>query len=132
MLRLIIYATTPNYQTLDNGFTVIYENNGTLVEDRMCYEFTGNDEAKITVLASKLRTPYDCLYATDTENVTQLRIPETDETVSLLVYAQNKSESTMEYDFYVIDFEYGGNYYRILAENISSYTLDSLIREMVQ
>lgn len=113
-------------------FKWIYENNGTLAEDRMCFEFNGNDEAKITVLASKLRSPYDCLYQSDTDAVTQIRIPETDEIIPVLVYGQNKSDSTLDYDFYVLDFEYGGVYYRILAENVRSYNLDSLIRELVK
>ena len=113
-------------------FSITYENNGTLVEDRMCYEFAGNDDAKITILASRLRTPYDCLYQADTENRTPLGLPKTNETLWLLVYAQDKSESAMDYEFYVIDFQYGGIYYRILAENIPSYRLDTLIRELVR
>ena len=113
-------------------FSVVFKNDGTLVEDRMCYEFVGNDGVKITVLASKLRTPYDCLYTTDTEDVTNIRIPETDEVISVLVYAQNKSESTMDYDLYVADFEYNGIYYRICTENLTAYNLDSLIRELVK
>ncbi len=113
-------------------FSIVFENNGTLVEDRMCYEFVGNDGVKITVLASKLRTPYDCLYSTDTDDMTNIRIPETDEVIPVLVYAQNKSESTMDYELYVADFEYNGIYYRVLTEDLTAYYLDSLIREIVK
>lgn len=116
----------------NDGFTVVYENNGTLVEDRMCYEFEGKDGAKVMVLASKLRIPYDCLYSTDTEAVTNIRIPETDEVIPVLVYAQDKSEATMDYELYVADFEYNGIFYRIHVEHIRAYNLDSLIREIVK
>lgn len=113
-------------------FKWVYENSGTLAEDRMCFMFNGSDEAKITVLASKLRPPYDCIYQSDTDAVTEIRIPETEEIISVLVYAENKSETVLDYDFYVLDFEYAGVYYRILAEKVSSYNLDSLIRELVK
>ena len=116
----------------NNGFTVVYENNGTLVEDRMCYEFEGKDGAKVMVLASKLRIPYDCFYSTDTEDVTNIRIPETDQVIPVLVYAQDKSEVTMDYELYVADFEYNGIFYRIYVEHIRAYNLDSLIREIVK
>lgn len=118
--------------TENNEFIVVFENNGTLVEDRICYNFSGNNGAKLTVLASKLRNPYDCVYASDTDEVTNIRIPETDEIIPLLVYAQRRSESALEYHFYVIDFEYGGNYYRITAENIHPRNLDSLVRSIVK
>lgn len=111
---------------------LVYENNGTLAEDRMCFEFNGYNDAKITVLTSKLTLPYDCIYQSDTDAETNIRIPETDEIIPVLVYAQSKSDSTLEYDLYVLDFEYGGVKYRILAENIRSYNLDSLIRELVK
>ena len=115
-----------------NGFTVVYENNGTLVEDRMGYEFAGKDDAKVMVFASKLRIPGDCFYLTDTEDVTNIRIPDTDEVIPVLVYAQDKSEATMDYELYIADFEYNGIYYRIHAEHIREYNLDSLIREIVK
>lgn len=111
--------------------SVTYENDGTLVEDRACYEFTGNDHKKVTVLASKLRTPYDCLYQLDSEEETTFKLQNGD-VVKVLVAAQHKSETTMEYAFYVADFEYNGVYYRIKAENITSWQLDSLIREIAK
>lgn len=112
--------------TDNNEFTVTYENTGAIVEDIMYYGFAGTDAAKIIILASKLRPPYDCIYFSDTENITEIRIPETDEIISLLVYSQ------LEYSFYVIDFEYNGNYYRITAENIRLNSLDDLVREIVK
>ncbi len=115
----------------NNEFTVTFENDGTLVVDRICYNFSGNDGANLTVLASKLGCPYDCIYSSDTDKITYIRVPEKDATVSLTVYAQNKSD-TPEYNFYVIDYEYAGNNYRIISENIASYYLDALIRETVR
>ncbi len=115
-----------------NGFAVTFENGGTLVEDRICYNFYGNDGANLTVLVSKLGSPYDCIYTSATDKITNIRVPEKDATVSLRVYAQNKSNSALEYNFYVIDFEYAGNYYRIISENIASKHLDALIRETVK
>lgn len=116
----------------DHEFTATFENDGTLVEDVLGYNFSGNNGAKLTILASKLRSPYDCIYMSNTDEITDIRIPETDVTIPLRVYAQNKSDSALEYNFYVIDFEYAGNYYRIIGENITSYHLDALIREMVK
>ncbi len=125
-VNAISYENTLKYTDTDN-FTVTYENTGTIVEDRMCYEFVGTDNAKLTVHVSKLRPPCDCIYSSDTENTTTIRIPETDESISLLVYSKNNTE----YGFYVIDFEYNGVYYRIIAENISVHDLDALVREIV-
>lgn len=97
-----------------------------IVEDRMCYEFVGADDAKITVLASKLKPPYDCIYYSNTKNTTTIGIPETNENVTVLVYSKDKS-------FFVIDFEYNGNYYRITAENTEPISLlNTLVLEIVK
>lgn len=112
-------------------FAVTYENNGTLVEDRTCYEFAGKDHQKLTVLASKLRIPYDCLYQLDSEKETTFKLHNGD-LIQALVAAQHKLETTMEYAFYVVDFEYNGVYYRIETENITSWQLDSLIRAIAK
>lgn len=117
--------------TGESEFAVTYENNGTLVEDRTCYEFVGKDHQKVTVLASKLRIPYDCLYQLDSEKETTFELHNGD-IIQVLVAAQHKLENTMEYAFYVIDFEYKGIYYRIEAENITSWQLDSLIRAIAE
>lgn len=112
-------------------FAVTYENNGTLVEDRTCYEFVGKEHQKVTVLASKLRIPYDCLYQLDSEKETTFKLHNGD-LIRALVAAQHKWETTMEYAFYVADFEYNGVYYRIQTENITSWQLDSLIRAIAE
>lgn len=52
--------------------------------------------------------------------------------IPVLVYAQDKSEVTMDYELYVADFEYNGIFYRIYVEHIRAYNLDSLIREIVK
>ncbi len=112
--------------------TVTYTNDGTLVRDYIGYEFTGNNGAKLTVFASKLGIPYDCLYSSSTDNKTVINIPETNEKVNLLVYAQDKTSASLGYNFYVIDFEYDGVYYRIIGENIRSICLDRVVREIVK
>ncbi len=113
------------------AFTVTYENAGTLVEDRACYEFEGRDHKKVTVLVSKLRTPYDCLYQLDTEKATSFRLQNGD-ILQVLVAAQFKPDNANEYAFYVADFEYEGVYYRIEMENIESYCLDNFIRKLLE
>lgn len=45
---------------------------------------------------------------------------------------RDKSDTTMDYELYVADFEYNGVYYRIRVEHIKAYNLDSLIREIVK
>ena len=52
--------------------------------------------------------------------------------LQVLVAAQFKSDNTMEYAFYVADFEYAGVHYRVKTENIESWYLDTLIREIVK
>lgn len=56
----------------------------------------------------------------------------TEQSTQVLVAAQHKWETSMEYAFYVADFEYNGVYYRIEAENITSWQLDSLIRAIAE
>lgn len=112
-------------------FAVTYENAGTLVEDRVCYEFEGRDYKKVMVLASKLRTPYDCLYQLDSEKKTSFRLQSGD-ILQVLVAAQFKPDNANEYAFYVADFEYEGVYYRIEMENIESRYLDRFIRKLLE
>lgn len=112
-------------------FAVTYENAGTLVEDRVCYEFEGRDHKKVMVLASKLRTPYDCLYQLDSEKKTSFRLQSGD-ILQVLVAAQFKPDNANEYAFYVADFEYEGVYYRIEMENIESDYLDHFIRKLLE
>ena len=83
------------------------------------------------VLASKLRAPYDCLYQLDTEKETSFRLQNGD-ILQVLVAAQFKPDNAMEYAFYVADFEYSGVHYRVKTENIESWYLDTLIREIVK
>lgn len=126
------FAQTFNFKYVTvNGFDAIYENNGTLVEDRICYEFTGDNDAKIMILASKLGMPYDCLYSSNTDDITNIRIPETNEIIPVRVYAQGKSD-TSDYTLYVGDFEYNGVFYRIRLENLTGKYLDALIRDIVK
>lgn len=113
-------------------FSVTYQNDGTLVVDSAAYEFSGKDDKKVTILASRLGMPYDCLYQSESDNTTSIRIHDSGETISVLVYAQNKSESTMDYELYVADFEYNGVFYRVIAKNITAYQLDSIIREIAK
>lgn len=110
----------------NNEFTVTFKNGGTIVEDRMCYAFVGVNDAKITILASKLKPPYDCIYYSDTKNTTAIGIPETNENVTVLVYSKDKS-------LFVVDFEYNGTYYRITTENIEKISLlNTLVLEIVK
>lgn len=126
------FPQTYNFKFVENNaVTFLYENNGTLVEDRMCHEFTGENNAKITILASKLGMPYDCLYSSDTDDVTNIRIPATDEIIPVRVYAQGRTD-TADYTLYVGDFEYNGVFYRIRLENLTGKHLDTLIREIVE
>ena len=110
-----------------DAFPVTFRNDGTMVEDSMCYAFAGtNSSAKLTVLVSKLRPPYDCIYHSDTKHTTPIGIPGTNKTVTALVYSKDKS-------FFVIDFAYNGNYYRITADDVESIgLLNTLVLEMVQ
>lgn len=108
----------------------VYYDNGTIVEDMKVYGFSGNDGASIHVAVSRLRKPYGCMFYSNTNQPTVIRIPETGETVSLRVYG-HKMFPEDEYNSYIIDFEHGGNFYRIEADNVIPIYLDSLVRSIV-
>lgn len=108
----------------------VYYDDGTIVEDIDTYGFFGNDGASLYIAVSRLREPYGCMFYSSTNQPTVIRIPETGETVSLRVYG-HKNSSGEEYDSYTIDFEHGGNFYRIQADNVLPIYLDSLVRSIV-
>lgn len=116
----------------NNEFYVYRADDGTFVEDRMSFGFSGSDGARLYVFVSRLREPCDCIYYSNTKTPSYIGIPETGETVVLYVYRTRDKDSNEEYDSYIIDFQYRGNYYRTEAENVSPKILDSVVRSIVK
>jgi len=108
-------------------FTVVFENSGQIVEDVSSYKVENADGTEVSILASKLRTPYDCIYRTDTETVTSIPIPDSGETLDILICGYTNTQAEKNTPMYVADFIFNGIYYRITAKKISTEQLAELI-----
>ena len=102
-----------------DSHTVYFTNDGTLVRDIMSFECELQGE-KISVSASKLGLPYDCLYTTSSEKITTYIGTEYGN-VGVLFYGTSEinieSEPLLR-DFIVADFQVNGVNFRVSAENI--------------
>ncbi len=106
-------------------FTVTYRNDGTLVEDVVSYSFEGNAGQQLSLSASRLGVPYDCIYSLETEIATPVRLRSTGEIVSVLVATDGEG-------LYIGDFAYADVNYRIRVENTSPIIIDRLVRMIAE
>lgn len=114
------------YSSLDT-FTVTFKNDGTLVEDRCAVQFDGTNGELVTIMASRVGVPYDCLYMLETKETTPLRLRSSGEIIDVLVGA-----AMVDQELYVADFAYDGVNYRIKAENAPPVWIDQLIRAIAE
>lgn len=114
------------YSSLDT-FTVTFKNDGTLVEDRCAVQFDGANGELVTIMASRVGVPYDCLYMLETEETTPLRLRSSGEIIDVLVGA-----AMVDQELYVADFAYDGVNYRIKVENAPPVWIDQLIRAIAE
>lgn len=114
------------YSSLDT-FTVTFKNDGTLVEDRCVVQFDGANGEAVTIMASRVGMPYDCMYMLETEETTPLRLRSSGEIIDVLVGA-----AMIDRELYVADFAYDGVNYRIKAENAPPLWIDQLIRAIAE
>lgn len=113
-----------------HSHSVTLAEDGTMLYDLARIRFIGAQEQSITVKASKLSTPYDCMYQLESERETRIRLGNTDEYLSVLVAAQTDADGTIT--LCVADFEYAGVNFRIEMENVPLISLDRLIREIAE
>lgn len=90
--------------------TVTFSNDGKLVEDRCAFTYTLGG-GKVTVLASKLAPPYDCIYQTSENKATDMQGVDI-----LMMYRGNNEDG---YELNVADFEFNSVYYRVRGENVN-------------
>lgn len=103
----------------DGTHTVTYSNDGVLVRDIMAFEYSFKD-TKILVSASKLGTPYDCIYTLGSNEITNIKLGDKIFKVKFAGTVGSNAEQQPEImDLLVADFESYGVNYRIKAENIS-------------
>lgn len=113
-----------------HSHSVTFAEDGTMLYDLARIRFVGTQEQSITVKASKLSTPYDCMYQLESERETSIRLENTDEYLSVLVAAQTDTDGTVT--LCVADFEYAGVNFRIEMENVPLISLNRLIREIAE
>ncbi|MBE6657885.1 MAG: hypothetical protein E7604_05505 [Ruminococcaceae bacterium] len=107
-------------------FPVIFQKDGQLVEDISSFKAADEGGTEVCISASRLRAPYDCIYRADNEFTTTVPIPDTDETVDVMLYG-NTDEM-----LYVADFMLNGVQYRITTKNLSTEPLAELLYMMVK
>ncbi len=96
-----------------DGFTVTFHNDGNIVEDFASFSYTGTDGRTLTVLASKVGTPYDSVYSLETNNTENIG------GVEALIGGMSKNAKSDDYDFFYADFEANGINYRVKADNLT-------------
>lgn len=111
-------------------YSVVYNEHGDIFYDIFRVRFIGENDIQIAVSASKQSKPHGSLYKLESEEKTSLRMGDSGEIIPVLVAAQNKNESTGEYDLCVADFEYSGVNYRIEAKNLPIDNIDRVIRKI--
>lgn len=105
---------------------VTYSLDGTLVRDTMSFSYS-LDGSRITLSASRISPPYDCIYVLESENKTTLRVE--DKVSEVLFFADPHKEGEHEdYSLMIADFESGGVYYRLRAEDV---TVDDFFNTVV-
>lgn len=103
----------------DGKHVVTYKNNGELARDIMYFKYSFKD-TEVKVSASKLMTPYDCIYLLDENEETTFKLDGKSYTVKFAASVGSKAEQQPEImELFVADFESDGVKYRVEAENIS-------------
>lgn len=102
------------------NFKIIFANNGKIAYDTS--SFTYNNRS-VTVLVSKIGTPYDCNYMLESNNVSNFKT-KSGALVGVLAGTDGKG-------FYLADFEYNGINYRITAENSDDSEFVKVIENVI-
>ena len=128
----------PNYMGKDRVDAVYELESGALVYDAMYLQWMGT-EGEIEVIVGRAAPPRDSSYHLKTDHITSVRLRDSGEILSVLVCGAQASQSDSadgevqsvtigKYALVVADFEYGGNFYRIVIKDLPLGVLDQLIR----
>lgn len=96
-----------------NDFQILYHNSGDIVEDHQAFVYKGDNRRRAVVLVSKIKAPYDCIYQLETNKKTAVG------GTQVVFCVQPNSKDPSKYDFICADFEVGGLYYRVKADNLT-------------
>lgn len=111
-------------------FRILYHNSGEIVEDYQSFIYNGENNRKVEVLVGKVMRPYDCIYNLESNDTTPVSIHGVSHEVLFGVKSNN--EDSLKLNFCFADFENGGLYYRIKADNLTAKELYKIVEEIIQ
>lgn len=112
------YTTEPSAE-----YPVTIAKDGTVAEDAICFNYANEYDSKLKITASKITTPYDCIYELDTKEKVNIN------DVSVLMGGVKNSDS---YDFLYADFSKNGINYRFEAEGMWDKEFFDIITRFVK
>lgn len=113
-------ASMPEDMTMrDGAHKKIFENSGTLVEERSEFVFKGDNSKAVYIRANRLGPVSDCLYISDTDLSTTFMTKENGEVKVKVFFAEDAEEMFGCKTLIVADFTVNGVNYRIEAENLN-------------
>ena len=113
-------ACMPEGMTMrDGAHKKIFENSGTLVEERSEFVFKGDDSKAVYIRANRLGPVSDCLYMSDSDLSTTFMTKENGEVKVKVFFAEDAEEMFGCKTLIVADFTVNGVNYRITTENLN-------------
>ncbi len=113
-------ACMPEGMTMHKGVhKKIFENSGTLVEERSEFVFKGDDSRAVYIRANRLGPVSDCLYMSDSDLSTTFMTKENGEVKVKVFFAEDVEEIFGCKTLIVADFTVNGVNYRITTENMN-------------
>lgn len=109
-----------------DDFRILFHNSGEIVEDHQTFVYKGENNRKVEVLVSKIAVPYDCIYNLGTNDKTSVSGSE------VLFGVQPNSKDSSKYDFFYADFEDGGLYYRVKADNLTPKEFYEIVKGIIE
>ncbi len=113
-------ACMPEGMTMHKGVhKKIFENSGTLVEERSEFVFKGDDSRAVYIRVNRLGPVSDCLYMSDSDLSTTFMTKENGEVKVKVFFAEDAEEIFGCKTLIVADFTVNGVNYRITTENMN-------------
>lgn len=97
-----------NYET-----EFYYENNGKLAYDTCVFGYVKNEQ-QITIRASKIGVPYDCMYMMNNQKASNIN------GVDVIMGGIYENDNSETFKLVFADFSYAGIQYRVTIENLPS------------
>jgi len=113
-------ACMPEGMTMHKGVhKKIFENSGTLVEERSEFVFKGDDSRAVYIRANRIGPVSDCIYMSDSDLSTTFMTKENGEVKVKVFFAEDAQEMFGCKTLIVADFTVNGVNYRITTENLN-------------